>query len=41
MSSAQKGWLLKANNHNLLLSRMTTKTDCTFCNKTSAGGMIS
>ncbi|CDW88617.1 UNKNOWN [Stylonychia lemnae] len=41
MQGAQKGWRLKIINHNSLLSKMTSNTDCTLCNKTVAGGMIS
>eukprot|EP00347_Sterkiella_histriomuscorum_P023794 403333366 len=40
-NTQKAGWLLKASSNNLILSRMTTKSECTFCNKTSAGGMIS
>lgn len=40
-TTQQKNWLLKASINNLVLSRMTTKSECTFCNKTSANGMIS
>lgn len=33
-----KSWQLKASNqNNHLLSGMTTKSECTYCNKTGAG----
>jgi len=39
-SGGQKSaWHLKAGNKNTLLSRMTHKSECTFCNKTTAGAI--